>query len=41
MGPGELIVVPQGVWHRFETPEGVKVVAVTPKPTDHQVNRPR
>jgi mannose-6-phosphate isomerase-like protein (cupin superfamily) len=40
MGPGELVVVPQGTWHRFETPDGVKVVTVTPQPTDHQVDRP-
>ena len=25
---------------RFETPDGVKVVSVTPQPTDHQVDRP-
>jgi len=40
MGPGELVVVPEGAWHRFETPDGVKVVSVTPQPTDHQVERP-
>ncbi|MET0148439.1 MAG: cupin domain-containing protein [Acidimicrobiales bacterium] len=40
MGPGELVVVPQDTWHRFETPDGVKVVSVTPQPTDHQVDRP-
>lgn len=37
---GELIVVPRGVWHRFETPEAVKVLSVTPQPTDHQLSRP-
>jgi mannose-6-phosphate isomerase-like protein (cupin superfamily) len=36
----QFLVVPQGVWHRFETPEGVKVMAVTPQPTDHQVELP-
>ena len=40
MGPGELVVVPQDTWHRFETPDGVKVVSVTPQPTDHQIDRP-
>ena len=40
MGAGELIVVPQGTWHRFESPEPVKVVTFTPQPTDHQVTRP-
>lgn len=38
--PGELIVIPQGTWHRFESPEPVKVVTFTPQPTDHQVVRP-
>lgn len=31
----ELIVVPRAVWHRFETPTEVKVLSVTPQPTDH------
>lgn len=31
---GELIVVPQNAWHRFET-EGVKLLTLTPQPTDH------
>lgn len=35
MGAGELIVVPQGVWHRFDSPDGVRVLTVTPQPTDH------
>ena len=37
---GELLVVPQNSWHRFETPTGVKVMTVTPQPTDHSVERP-
>ncbi|MEM9069467.1 MAG: cupin domain-containing protein [Myxococcota bacterium] len=37
----ELLVVPQGVWHRFETPASVKVMTVTPQPTDHSVERPQ
>ena len=40
LGPMQMIIVPQGTWHRFETPVGVKVVTVTPQPTDHQVERP-
>lgn len=40
LGPREFLVAPQGVWHRFETPDGVQVVSVTPQPTDHQVERP-
>lgn len=35
-----LVIVPQGVWHRFETPEGVKVLTVTPQPSEHQLERP-
>ena len=37
---GELIIVPQGLWHRFETPDAVKVLSITPQPTDHQVEHP-
>jgi mannose-6-phosphate isomerase-like protein (cupin superfamily) len=39
--PGELVVVPMGTWHRFETPDGVKLLSVTPEPTDHTCDRPR
>jgi uncharacterized cupin superfamily protein len=37
---GDLVVVPQGTWHRFETTDGVKVMSVTPQPTDHRADRP-
>ena len=37
---GDLIVVPEDVWHRFETPDGVKIMSVTPLPGDHQVEFP-
>lgn len=37
---GEFVVVPRGTWHRFETPEGVKILSVTPQPTEHSSNRP-
>ncbi|AJQ93500.1 cupin domain-containing protein [Gynuella sunshinyii] len=37
---GSLIVVPQGLWHRFETPEEVKILTITPQPTDHQTEHP-
>ncbi|WP_438466497.1 cupin domain-containing protein [Marinomonas sp. PE14-40] len=37
---GELLIVPQGIWHRFESPKGVKVLTITPQPTDHQIERP-
>jgi mannose-6-phosphate isomerase-like protein (cupin superfamily) len=32
---GMMVVVPQGVWHRFESPTGVTLMSVTPLPTDH------
>ena len=41
MKAGMLTVVPQGCWHRFEAPEGVTVLTVTPQPTDHSVGDPR
>jgi len=40
MEQGELLVVPQDTWHRFETPDGVKIMTVTPQPTDHSVDHP-
>ncbi|MEM7140216.1 MAG: cupin domain-containing protein [Actinomycetota bacterium] len=40
MRGGEMIVVPQGVWHRFSTPELTKIMTVTPLPTDHRLERP-
>jgi len=32
---GMIIIVPQGTWHRFYSPEGVTLVTATPKPTEH------
>lgn len=40
LGSMQLIVVPQGTWHRFDTPRGVKVLTVTPQPTDHSIQHP-
>lgn len=37
---GELVMVPRGTWHRFETPEAVKILSVTPQPTDHSPDLP-
>jgi mannose-6-phosphate isomerase-like protein (cupin superfamily) len=36
----ELVVVPAGTWHRFEGSIHLKVLTVTPQPTDHSVERP-
>lgn len=35
MRAGTLIVVPQGCWHRFQSPQGVTVLTMTPQPTEH------
>jgi mannose-6-phosphate isomerase-like protein (cupin superfamily) len=32
---GMMIIVPQGTWHRFHSPDGVSLVTATPKPTEH------
>jgi quercetin dioxygenase-like cupin family protein len=37
---GEFMVVPKSTWHRFETPTGVKIMSITPQPTDHSVEQP-
>lgn len=40
LGERAFVVVPRGVWHRFETSIGVKVLSVTPQPTDHRADNP-
>lgn len=37
---GQIFVVPCAVWHRFESPKGVKVMTVTPQPTLHSIETP-
>ena len=32
---GMTVIVPQGTWHRFQSPEGVTLVTATPKPMEH------
>lgn len=32
---GTLVVIPQGTWHRFHSPDGVSLMTATPKPTEH------
>ncbi|MEJ2090256.1 MAG: cupin domain-containing protein [Gammaproteobacteria bacterium] len=34
LSAGQLLIVPQNTWHRFET-RGVHILTVTPQPTDH------
>jgi mannose-6-phosphate isomerase-like protein (cupin superfamily) len=35
LSAGMMVVVPKGCWHRFESETGVKVMTITPKPTQH------
>ena len=35
LGAGMMVIVPQGMWHRFVAPDGVTVMTATPKPTEH------
>jgi mannose-6-phosphate isomerase-like protein (cupin superfamily) len=35
LGAGMMVIVPQGMWHRFLSPDGVTVMTATPKPTEH------
>ncbi|KEQ17928.1 cupin domain-containing protein [Endozoicomonas numazuensis] len=37
LSEGELIVVPKQTWHRFESPDVVKIMTVTPQPTEHSL----
>jgi mannose-6-phosphate isomerase-like protein (cupin superfamily) len=32
---GMIAVVPQGSWHRFDSPKGVTLMTATPQPSDH------
>lgn len=40
LSPGQILVIPKGVWHRFESPESVKIMTITPQPTEHSVELP-
>jgi mannose-6-phosphate isomerase-like protein (cupin superfamily) len=35
LGAGMIVIVPQGTWHRFVSPDGVTLMTATPKPTEH------
>jgi uncharacterized cupin superfamily protein len=37
---GDVVVVPQGTWHRFETSGAVKVLSVTPQPSEYRTDTP-
>lgn len=36
----QLVVVPADTWHRFDTPDGVRVMSITPQPTEHRLDDP-
>lgn len=38
LNAGYLIVIPKNTWHRFET-DGVRILTLTPQPTDHYSGR--
>lgn len=35
MAAGMVTIVPRGCWHKFNAPDGVTVMTMTPQPTDH------
>lgn len=44
LGPGMMVIVPQGTWHRFAAPAGVTLMTMTPQPTQHleiEIDDPR
>ncbi|MEM7091767.1 MAG: cupin domain-containing protein [Actinomycetota bacterium] len=40
LGAQQMVVVPEGTWHRFDTPDGAKIMTVTPQPTIDSVEDP-
>lgn len=40
LAANDLVVVPAGVWHRFEESTRLKVLTVTPQPTEHAIETP-
>ena len=35
MSAGMITIVPRGAWHRFEAPDGVEVMTLSPQPREH------
>jgi mannose-6-phosphate isomerase-like protein (cupin superfamily) len=35
LSTGMMVIVPQGMWHHFNSPDGVTLITVTPQPTEH------
>ncbi len=40
LGASQFVIVPRGIWHRFETPGGAQIMTITPQPTDQITNHP-
>lgn len=40
LAAGEMVVVPRNTWHRFVGSNNLKVMTVTPQPTDHSLEDP-
>ena len=36
----QMVVVPQGIWHQFETPDSAKIMAITPQSAEHSTDLP-
>jgi mannose-6-phosphate isomerase-like protein (cupin superfamily) len=36
LSAGMLAVVPQGAWHRFDSPDGATLITATPQPSEHR-----
>jgi len=32
---GMIVIVPRGIWHHFDAPDGVTLLTATPQPTEH------
>jgi mannose-6-phosphate isomerase-like protein (cupin superfamily) len=35
LGAGKMVIVPLGMWHSFDSTDGVTLITATPQPTDH------
>ncbi len=40
LSPNDLVIVPRNIWHRFENSTQLKILTVTPQPTEHQIEDP-
>ncbi len=40
LASGDIVVVPKDTWHRFENSTKLKVMTVTPQPTEHRLDDP-